>query len=340
MSEIAVWFPAVRCGSGADVFTERLAQALVQRGQRAEITWLPLRAEYAPWTVKNPRPPKWATIVHVNSWLHPCFLPRHLPVVSTVHHVVHDPGLRPFKQPLQALYHAVWIRHVEAANLQAASHVVAVSNYTAQAAHRAFGIARLDVIYNGVDTGFFSPIPRENPNNPFRLLFVGNWNRRKGVDLLAPIMRALGNDFQLIYTADRHGVHEQFPLPPNSRCLGHLTLERLREAYQSADALLFPSRLEGFGLAVAEAMACGLPVIAAATSSLPELVEHNHTGLLCPMDDVGAFVAAAQRLAADRALWQAMRQAARQRAVELFDEKRQVARWLDLYRSVIESHSS
>lgn len=53
MSEnpLAVWFPAVRSYSGADVFTERLCAGLNARGIRAEISWLPLRAEYAPWSV-------------------------------------------------------------------------------------------------------------------------------------------------------------------------------------------------------------------------------------------------------------------------------------------------
>lgn len=42
--EVAVWFPAVRAATGTDVFTERLAAGLTERGIRAEITWLPLRA--------------------------------------------------------------------------------------------------------------------------------------------------------------------------------------------------------------------------------------------------------------------------------------------------------
>ena len=62
----AVWFPTVRTGTGTDVFTERLVEGLNQRGIRAAISWLPLRAEYAPWTVAIPKPPEWATVTHVN----------------------------------------------------------------------------------------------------------------------------------------------------------------------------------------------------------------------------------------------------------------------------------
>lgn len=53
----SIWFPTVKTNTGTDVFTERLADGLNKQGIRAEITWLPLRAEYAPWTVPVPPPP-------------------------------------------------------------------------------------------------------------------------------------------------------------------------------------------------------------------------------------------------------------------------------------------
>lgn len=330
----AVWFPAVRAHSGADVFTQRLCAALNARGIRAEITWLPLRAEYAPWSVPVPMPPQWATIVHVNSWLHPRFLPRGLPVVSTLHSCVHDPALAPYKRPAQRLYHAAWIKRVEAANLRRARAVVAVSHYTAQVAQAAFGRRDIQVIHNGVDVEEFRPIDRNAPNQPFRLLYVGNWNPLKGVDLLAPILHALGPGFELHYTADRSGAHTRFALPSNARCLGRLDTAGLVAAYQQADALLFPSRLEGFGLVAAEAMSCGLPVIAAETSSLPEVVEQGTSGWLCPVDDVAAFADAARQLAQNPARWLAMRRAARKRAEQCFSQAAQSQRWVMLYRAL------
>ncbi len=53
----AIWFPTVRTGTGTDVFTERLVKGLNEQGIKAEITWLPLRAEYAPWTKPSSGPP-------------------------------------------------------------------------------------------------------------------------------------------------------------------------------------------------------------------------------------------------------------------------------------------
>ncbi len=327
----AVWFPAVRAHSGADVFTERLCAALNAQGFRADITWLPLRAEYAPWSVPVPRPPEWATVVHANSWLHPRFLPPHLSVVSTLHSCVHDPALRPYKSPAKALYHAAWIRRVEAAHLRRADRVVAVSRYTADMAQRVFGRSDIDVIYNGVDTAVFHPIDRAAPNRPFRLLYVGNWDARKGVDLLGPILRALGPDFELHYTADRNGRHTRYALPPNARCIGRLSGEGLVRAYQTADALLFPSRLEGLPLSVLEAMACGLPVIAANTSSLPELVEPDVTGWLCPKDALACFAEAARMLQSRPQHWLDMRSKTKLAAEERFSQSTQLSRYLDVY---------
>lgn len=332
--EAAVWFPAVRAGSGADVFTERLAERLRARGTRAEITWLPLRAEYAPWAVPRPKPPAWANIVHANSWLHPRFLPHGLPVVTTLHSCVHDPALAPYKGAAQRVYHAAWIKQVEAAHLRRAARIVAVSRYTAQAAEGGFGLERIEVIHNGVDTTRFHPTPRSEPNRPFRLLYVGNWIARKGVDLLAPIMQELGNHFELAYTADRNGTHERYALPPNCRCLGRLSGEALIAAYQQADALLFPSRLEGLPLTVLEVQASSLPVIAARTGPLPEIVKDKVTGLLCPPNEVAAFAQAARWLALHPEQWQRMRQAARAHAMA-FDIEAMVGHYLEVYRSVL-----
>lgn len=332
----AVWFPAIRSGSGADVYTQRLADALQKRGIRAEIAWLPLRAEYAPWSVAVPKPPGWATVAHINSWLPPCFVPITLPVMAVVHGCVHDPALAPFKRLTQALYHRMRVKAFEAKNIRNASVVVAVSSYTAQQTRTVFGRADIHVIHNWVDGSQFHPEPRRQPHKPFRLLFAGNWNHRKGVDLLAPILRCLGPDFVL-----RFPVKSRDSLPPNLPPNMHPidwtndTMEMAR-LYSMSDALLFPSRLEGLSLTVLEAQSCGLPVIASDASSLPEVVDHGNTGLLCPVDDVDAFVAAVRSLARNNHKWRDMAEAARRRAVERFAEQAAVDRYVELYGKLVQ----
>ncbi len=328
--------PVVRCGTGTDVFTWTLARELVARGIRCAVAWLPHRSEYAPWSVRVPDPPPWANIVHINSWLHPRFLPARLPCVATVHLPLHRPGDRRDMGRLQRLYHAVWIRGVERRVLRQAGAVVAVSRDTAEAARVAERVHRVHVIYNGIDlAGPLRPVPRDEPNRPFRLLYVGSLSRRKGADMLPDIMNRLGSAYELVYTAPARGSLPM--LPPNCRAIPRVPgPEALATLYQSADALLFPSRREGAPLAVLEAMACGLPVIASRASSLPEIVEHRRSGLLCMPDDPGAFAGAARELAAAVHTWRSMREEARNRVERHFSLERMVDAYIAVYREVLQ----
>jgi glycosyltransferase involved in cell wall biosynthesis len=336
LTEPATWFPAVRAGTGTDTFTESLVDGLQRRGLRAEISWLPHRAEYLPWTVPIPKPPAWANIVHVNTWLHSRFIPCELPVVATMHHCVHDSVFSLYKSTGQSIYHRYWVRRLERRVLHTAQKVVAVSHYTAERTGEAFDTRDIIVIHNGIDLNTFQPLQRDRPSRPFRLLFVGKRSVRKGVDLLDPIMRRLGSDHELVYTASQNPNKRTENMPNGSRSLGTVpNIHGMVNIYQNADALLFPTRLEGFGLAALEAQACGLPVIATECSSLPEVVEQGVTGILCPQDDVAAFADAAQRLSADPDLWHRMAKAARARAEARFNIETMVDRYLAVYRSLL-----
>jgi glycosyltransferase involved in cell wall biosynthesis len=332
---VAVWFPAVRTGTGTDVFTERLVAGLTDRGIRAEITWLPLRAEYAPWTVPIPRPPAWASVTHVNSWLHPRFLPTHMPIVVTLHHSMHDPALYPYKGAARAAYHRWWMAPFERRVLRRADRVVAVSQFVADTARRALLDWPMDVVYNGVDNGRFRPGKRiRRPGEPFSLLYVGGWKRLKGVDLLAPIMRELGNDFVLNYTGGAAATRDRASLPANMRDLGRLTVDGVVLAMQNADAFLFPSRSEGLPLVAIEAMACGLPVVATRGSSLVEAVQDGVAGILCREGDVSAFSNALRHMAQDQDAHKRMRSSARESAVSKFSIDDMVEKYVECYVSV------
>lgn len=332
----AIWFPTVRTGTGTDVFTQRLVANLCKRGVRAEITWLPLHAEYAPWAVPIPRPPAWATVAHVNTWLHTRFIPCGLPVVATIHHAVHHPDASAYKGPLRAAYHRWWIAPNERRVLRQVQRVVAVSQFVTDSTRHSLLDVPMQVIYNGVDTERFYPGTRQRQSGePFKLLFVGSWMARKGVDLLAPILHELGKGFVLHYTGGPAAEKDKAHMPSNMIDIGRLQGDAaVVAAMQNADALLFPSRSEGFGLVAAEAMACGLPVIAACSASLVEVVADGQTGILCPPDDVAAFVAAVRSLTTDKARYAYLAQAARLQAVEHFSETTMIAAYLHLYHSI------
>lgn len=333
----AIWFPTVRTGTGTDVFTERLVVALRERGLRAEINWLPLRAEYAPWTIPIPRPPAWATVAHVNTWLHSRFLPKHLPLVATIHHAVHHPGSNAYKGGVRAAYHRYWIAPNERRVLNRANRVVAVSQFVADTARQTLLDVPMQVIFNGVDTNLYQPnLNTKKPNTPFRLLFVGSWMARKGVDLLAPIMRELGDEFVLYYTGGPAAKKDKAGMPTNMHDIGRLFGDKeVIKEMQNADALLFPSRSEGHPLVGIEAMACGLPIIGMQGSSVAEVVNDGQTGLLCPSDDVAALVAAIRKLPTDLIRLAAMAQAARLNVIKRFSDTAMVDSYVVGYRSLL-----
>ena len=336
-AEPAIWFPAIRAGTGVDIFTQRLCEALRARGIQTGITWLPHRAEYAPWSVQKPKRPEWANITHVNTWLHQSLLPSDSLVVATMHHSVHDEAMRPFKSWKQQLYHHAWVRPTETWILGRADRVTSVSLHTANEVRRTFGV-NSEVIHNGLDLKLFKPPLRRAPRNTFILIYVGSWSTRKGTDLLTPIMEHLGDGFELVYTAST-GFPMGNRLPANCRSIGRPDVASLVRAYQQSDALLFPSRLEGFGQVAAEAMACGLPVIAGCNSALPEIVSSKETGFLVEGDDVPAYAAAIRRLRDDHNLWRRMSSAARLSTEANFDVDRMTDRYIELYRRLLDQRS-
>jgi glycosyltransferase involved in cell wall biosynthesis len=160
---------------------------------------------------------------------------------------------------------------------------------------------------------------------------------RKGIDLLAPIMVELGDSFELRYTGGGQSRKKGPAMPANSRDIGRLEgPDDVAGAMRDADALLFPTRSEGFGLVVIEAMACGLPVITTACPPLTEIVEHGVTGLLCRRDEVDDFVASARLLAGDEELARSMGARGRQRAIGTYD----IGGMIDEYSTIYAKLSS
>lgn len=330
---IKIWFPAIKGKSGTDVYTRRLADALQHRGVATEITWFSPYYQFAPYLLRNVSPPPGTHIIHTNSWNGFAFKRPRIPLVVTEHHCVFDPRYRPYKTRAQHIFHETMIRRFEMASFRVASVITAVSHFTASSLANTLGISSTHVIHNWIDTSTFTPpdLGASPSKHHFRLLFIGNLSMRKGADLLVPIMRELGAGFELWFTS---GLKRLRPgrVVQNMVPLGCLTEEsELIGAYRQCDALLFPSRFEGFGYVALEAMACGKPVIAANNSALPEVVKNGETGILCQTDDISAFVSAIQKLAANREILLAYGQAARRRVESLFSEDLIIPQYISLY---------
>ncbi|MEX2474378.1 glycosyltransferase family 4 protein [Marinobacter sp.] len=332
-----VWFPAVQVGTGVDKYTERLVLALNKRGVRAEITWLPKRAEYFPFSVSVPEAPSWASLVHVNSWLHSRFIPDNLPLVVTVHSCVHDPMLIPYKSCAQSWYHQLWVKRCEALSIRKATAVTAVSAYTATMTEHIFDTSGIKTIYNWVDTEAFPErkTVTKCKSKPFRVLCIGSLNKRKGSDLLPAIMRELGEGFELRVTGNLHDWGNISDIAHRVKNIGYLrSVADLVHEYHSNDVLLFPTRLEGFGLVAVEAMSCGLPVVASNCSSLPEVVGPDMPELLCEVDDVVGFARAIRNLRDSNGLYERSVKIGRKRVLNKFSEERAVNSYIELYQSL------
>jgi len=335
--KIKVWLPAIRGGSGVDIHTGRLAQALERYGLVAELSWFSTYFQFAPSLLSKLAAPPGVDIIHALSWYGYAFKRKELPLVVSEQLDVLDPIYRPYKNTAQAVFHHTFVRRFMKQSFAAASAVTAVSQATASSLKKTLQLDLAQVISNFVDTDIFRPHDvQTRPAKPFRLLYVGNLTKRKGADLLAPTMRMLGDGFELRFTT---GLRDGSvgAIPANMISIGKLTGDpALVDAYRSCDALLFPSRLEGLPIAPLEAMACGKPIIAARVSSLPEVVEDGVSGILCNPNNVGQFAAACQHLAASPATLQQMGAAARHRAETFFSVSAIVPQYIRLYENLLD----
>jgi glycosyltransferase involved in cell wall biosynthesis len=205
--------------------------------------------------------------------------------------------------------------------LRPAAAVVCVSEELA-AAMRGVGIDPV-VIANGVR------VPDEvgPPAEPPEVLYVGRLSPEKNVDTL---VEAVG-DLNLVVAGD--GPLREL-VPQALGAVPHAEVERLLER---ASVVVAPCEREGFGVAAAEAMAFGRPVVAAAGGALLELVSDGETGLLVPPRDAPALRAAVERLLGDPELRERLGHAARARARERFGWEAVTEQTLDVYRRALEA---
>lgn len=334
--KLRIWLPAIRTHSGSDIYTMRLCSALNRAGIDAQITWYPHSFEFAPSLLNTRHMPADRNIIHANSWNSFAFSARELPLVATAHHCVMDPELSPYKTRPQHLYHRYLIQRYERKSLATASAVVAVSEYTARIYSSLFNIPKPAVIPNWIDTSLYSPARTRERNSIFRLLFIGNLTRRKGADLLPEIMGKLGSGYELHTTGGLRGTGRKHTCGHVEKQHGYLPkTEDMIKLYRSCDALLFPSRLEGFGLAALEAQACGLPVIATDGSAFPEVVANKTTGILCPKDNITAFVTAIRSLKEQPEKLAELGRNARKYIMDNFSETKILPMYISLYRQLL-----
>lgn len=200
--------------------------------------------------------------------------------------------------------------------LRRARSVICVSE-TVASAMRAAGVANVVVIPNGVAI----PDAVGTPAEPPEVLYLGRLSPEKNIDTL---VEAVG-DLNLVVAGD--GPLRS--LVPHA--LGAVSHEEAGRLLERASLLVAPCEREGFGLAAAEAMAYGRPVVAAAGGGLLELVD-DETGFLVEPRNAGAMRAAVLSLLNDPQLRARLGAAGRARAQERFDWDTVIDKTLKAYR--------
>ncbi len=252
-----------------------------------------------------------------------------IPFVSTVH------DLTPLTHPE---WHAartilgfvpLWERTVERA-----ARFLCVSWTTANdlAARYPETASRIRVAENGVDRGFFSPADdpaarqrarqRYADGRPF-LLYLGTLEPRKNLEALVVACERLWGrrrsrpDLVLAggagwKTAGLHRRIARSPFRDKIHVAGYAARDAARELYRAAEAFVYPSLAEGFGLPILEAMSCGIPVVASTAAALVEV--GGEAAVYAPPRDVEALSRQIERALEDEPLRAALSAAGPARA--------------------------
>jgi L-malate glycosyltransferase len=230
--------------------------------------------------------------------------------------------------------------------LQRASYTFAhgvVANSTAVAArlrHERVRAREISVIPNGIDVDAYTP--RTRTGELRRIVTVANLRPEKAHEVLIDAFAALSTthpQLELLVVGngsragDLRARAAERGVASRVRFVGHR--EDVPAILSESDVFVLPSRSEAFPNSVMEAMAAGLPVIATAVGGVPELVQHEVSGILIPPDDRAALARSLRALIADPARAASLGRAARDTITSRFSFTRMVSSFEDLYLDLL-----
>jgi glycosyltransferase involved in cell wall biosynthesis len=228
-------------------------------------------------------------------------------------------------------------RHV----LHHSAAVTAVSRWLADEAREVVSAPTPVVAPMPVAAELFSP---DGERDPDRLLFVGRLNKQKGIELLLhTLSRIPDRSLHLDVVGDGEDRDELQTLANAlgmaDRVVWHGAVphQQLAPFYRRATALVVPSVGEGLGLVAVEAQLCETPVVAFESGGLPDVVQHDRTGVLVKEIDAAALAAALISLLERDDRGAALGAAGRLHALATFAPESVARRYADVYRAAIAS---
>ncbi len=236
--------------------------------------------------------------------------------------------------------------------IQESDGVTSISQYLKEKTLADFGITReIAVVPNFVNCDVYTPLRDEAVRAATRkhlvgtdepvLIHLSNFRPVKRVldvvKIFAQVTRAIPSQLVLVGDGpDRSAaewlVHE-LGIQARVHFLGKQ--DRVNELLPLADLMLMPSQLESFGLAALEAMACKVPPIATRVGGVPELIDHEETGLLYAVGDVEGMAEGAIRLLENRERLEEMRETARRTAQKRYCATLVLPQYVKYYQSVL-----
>ncbi len=201
-------------------------------------------------------------------------------------------------------YYRASLAWAEKPSLERAQHLISVSRATAEAFVQGYGVPaeRVTVIPTGIDLSRLQPTDpaplrrRLGLTNERVLLFVGFCSPRKGLEYLAQALRALPQDVRLVVVGRWQPAYRQRVLealgPRREHLIeaGYVPDEELPAYYSLAHVFVLPSLLEGFGIPLVEALACGAPVVTTSAGASAETAGPG--ALVVPSRDAAALAEA------------------------------------------------